>query len=61
MVPETALAVAAVVPPALAATLLPAIAELAATVALADAGQEAADGNFTLTLCRVVVSESSFR
>ena len=61
VVPETALAVEAVVPPALAATVLPAVAELAATVALAEAGQEAADGNFTLTLCKFVVSESRFR
>lgn len=60
VVPETALAVAAVVPPALATTLPPAMAELAATVALAEAGQEAADGNFTLTLGGVLVSELRF-
>ena len=60
VVPKTALAVAAVVPPALAATLPPAMAELAATVALAEAGHEAADGNFTLTLGGVFVSDSRF-
>ena len=34
----------------------PAMAELGAAVALAEAGQLAADGNFTLTLCRTVIS-----
>lgn len=34
----------------------PTMAELGAAVALAEAGQLAADGNFTLTLCRTVVS-----
>ena len=67
-VPETALAVAAdmltvaadtlellVVP--LATVSPPAEAELAAAVAPAEAGQDAADGNFTLTLCTIVVSK----
>ena len=42
-----------------ATVLAPAVAELdGAAVALAEAGQLAADGNFTLTLCRIVVSNS---
>ena len=41
----------------LATVFPPAEAELAAAVALAEAGQDAADGNFTLTLCTVVVSK----
>ena len=41
-----------------ATVFAPAIAELGAVVALAEAGQLAADGNFTLTLCRIVVSDS---
>ena len=41
-----------------ATVFVPAIAELGAAVALAEAGQLAADGNFTLTLCRIVVSDS---
>lgn len=65
-VPETALAVAAdapeaaVAPPALATVPAPAMAELAAAVTLADTGQLAADGNFTLTLCRVTVNNLGF-
>ena len=41
-----------------ATVFAPAMAELDAAVALAEAGQLAADGNFTLTLCRIVVSDS---
>ena len=41
-----------------ATVLAPATAELGAAVALAEAGQLAADGNFTLTLCRIVVNDS---
>ena len=41
-----------------ATVFVPAMAELGATVALAEVGQLAADGNFTLTLCRIVVSDS---
>lgn len=58
--PETSLVVAAdtlevaAVPPE--AVFAPAIGELAAAVAPAEAGQLAADGNFMLTLCRLVVS-----
>lgn len=61
--PETALVVTAdavVLPPALAALLPPPTAELTAAVALADAGQLAADGSFTLTLYKMIVSGSSF-
>lgn len=39
-----------------ATELSPAMAELAVAVAPAEAGQLAADGNFTLTLCRVLIS-----
>lgn len=62
--PETALIIAAdapeavVVPLALATVPPPAMAELAAAVTLAEAEQLAADGNITLTLCRVAVSRS---
>ena len=41
-----------------ATVLAPAMAELGAAVALAEAGQLAADGNVTLTLCRIVVNDS---
>lgn len=65
--PETALVVAAdaleaaVLSPALATLFPPATVELAAAVVLAEAGQLAADGSFTLTLYRILVSESRFR
>lgn len=42
-----------------ATELPPAVAELAVAVAPAEAGQLAADGNFTLTLCRILVSKST--
>lgn len=51
---------AALLWPALATLFPPATAELAATVATAEAGQDATDGNFTLTLYRAVISESRF-
>ena len=41
-----------------ATVFTPTMVELGAAVALAEAGQLAADGNFTLTLCRTVVSNS---
>lgn len=51
---------AAVASPALAAVFPPATTELAAAVAPVEAGQDAADGNATLTLCRIIVNLSTF-
>lgn len=42
-----------------ATELPPAMVGLAVAVAPAEAGQLAADGSFTLTLCRILVSKST--